>query len=203
VLSDTIEKLEKIINTRAAVRIKRKGNFTLAAVMMMIREEKDDYSILFIKRFESASDLFSGHMAFPGGKMDKTDRDILETAIRETLEETGVDLKKSGRILGQLDDFNPVNPRANHYIVTPYVAFLGENIELRLNAMEVARALWIPISHLKDEKNSETRILEKYGTKRKDFVFYYENYVIWGMTARILRQFLRLAGYLFKGSEEL
>lgn len=194
---NAIEQLEELLKERVGVRIKRGDNSTLAAVMIIIKEEHDDYSMLFIKRIVNSSDIFSGHMAFPGGKMEETDRDTLETAIRETFEETGIDLNKVGGILGNLDDFNPNNPRAKHYIVTPYIAFVSEEVELQPHEMEVAEALWIPLSHFRDKKNKEVRTADKYGMKVKDFVFYYQDYVIWGMTARIFQQFLRLAGHLF------
>jgi 8-oxo-dGTP pyrophosphatase MutT (NUDIX family) len=193
---DLIEKLEKIINRRKTVKASKDGLFTPAAVMLILRQEKNDYSLLFIKRTESSSDVFSGHMAFPGGKMKEEDGNKLETAIRETFEETGIDLREAGRIIGELDDFNPNNPRGSHYIVTPFVAFLMKDTELRPNE-EVAEIIWIPLSHLKDEKNLEIRIIEKQKIRVKDFVFYYQSYMIWGMTARVLYKFLSIAGYLF------
>lgn len=191
-----IEELERIIKGRKSIKISRDGDFIHASVMVILREERDRYSMLFIKRREYLSDLFSGHMAFPGGKMQKGDWNKLETAIRETLEETGIDLRKDGRILGELDDVSPVNPRARHYIVTPYVALVGEDIRIKPNE-EVAEFVWIPISNFMDEKTLEIRVIERYGMRLEDFAFHYQKYVIWGMTARILRQFLYLLGHLF------
>jgi 8-oxo-dGTP pyrophosphatase MutT (NUDIX family) len=193
---NTIEELERIIKGRKSVKITRDYDLISASVMVMLREARDGYSMLFIKRREYISDLFSGHMAFPGGKMQKGDRTKLETAIRETLEETGIDLKKNGRILGELDDASPVNPKANHYIVTPYLALVEEYTRVKPNK-EVAEFVWIHLLDLKDEKTLEIRVIEKYGMKLEDFTFHYQNYVIWGMTARILHQFLSLAGHLF------
>ncbi len=191
-----IEELERIIKGRKSIKISRDGDFIHASVMVILREERDRYSMLFIKRREYLSDLFSGHMAFPGGKMQKGDESKLETAIRETLEETGIDLRKDGRILGELDDVSPVNPRARHYIVTPYVALVGEDIKVKPNE-EVAEFVWIPISNFMDEKTLEIRGIERYGMRLENFAFHYQKYVIWGMTARILRQFLYLLGHLF------
>ena len=191
-----IEELERVIKGRKSTKISRDSDFISASVMVILREERDGYSMLFIKRREYVTDLFSGHMAFPGGKMQKGDESKLETAIRETLEETGIDLKKSGRILGELDDVSPVNPKANHYIVTPYLALVRENTRVKPNE-EVAEFVWIPLSDFRNEKTFEIRVIEKYGIKLEDFTFHYQNYVIWGMTARILRQFLSLVGYLF------
>ena len=195
-LHHVIEELEKIIKERKSVKISRDGDFISASVMVILMEEGYEYFILFIKRREYVNDLFSGHMAFPGGKMQKADRSKLETAIRETLEETGIDLKKNGRILGELDDVSPVNPKANQYIVTPYLALVGEDALVKPNE-EVAEFVWIPLSVFQDEETLEIKVIEKYGMKLEDFTFRYQNYVIWGMTARILRQFLYLAGHLF------
>ncbi len=194
---DTIKELEKIIRTRDVVKIKKKDSSVPAAVMMILREGELGYSMLFIKRPENRDDIFSGHMAFPGGKVKNIDKHKFETAIRETLEETGIDLNKSGRILGELDEFHPNNPRADQYVVTPCLSILKEDVKLNLNMSEVAEAMWIPITHLKEIKNQEIRIKERSGKRIEDFVYYYRHHIIWGMTGRILSQFLRLFGHLF------
>lgn len=191
-----MEELERILKGRNIKKITRDGIFTPAAVMLILKQEKDGYSILFIKRTESSEDVFSGHMAFPGGKMKEEDENKLRTAVRETFEETGIDLSRDGRIIGELDDFYPVNPRANHYVVTPFVALLTEYTEINPNE-EVAEAVWIPLSHMKDERTLEIRIVEKNKISAKDYFFRYKDYVIWGMTGRILYKFLSLAGHLF------
>ena len=79
-------------------------------------------------------------------------KDKLATAIRETIEEIGVDLYTSGRVIGELDDINPNNPRANNYIVTPYMSMLKEEVLIRPNLYEVEAAVWVPMKHLKDEQ---------------------------------------------------
>jgi len=192
----TTQELERILNQRSIKKITRDGIFTPAAVMLMLKEEKDEYSILFIKRSERSEDVFSGHMALPGGKMKEEDENKLRTAVRETFEETGIDLDREGRIIGELDDFYPVNPRANHYVVTPFVSLLTACTDVNPNE-EVAEALWIPLSDLKDERTLEVRIVEKNKIRVKDYFFRYKGYVIWGMTGRILYKFISLTGHLF------
>ena len=194
---NTVRKLEKIVRTRDVVKIDKEQQLVRAAVMVILKEGGRGYSILFIKRTENEGDVFSGHVAFPGGKMRIADKDTLDTAIRETVEETGIDINKSGTIIGELDDFHPNNPRANHYVVTPYLSLLEKEVELTLDAAEVADAVWIPIHHLNDPRNQEVRIVERKDRVSEDFVFYYTDYVIWGMTGRILHQFLSLFGKLF------
>ena len=194
---NTVKELERIVRNRDVVKIDKEQGLVRAAVMVILKEGRSGYSVLFIKRTENEGDVFSGHMAFPGGKMRIADKGTLDTAIRETAEETGIDLNKSGTVIGELDDFYPNNPKANHYVVTPYLSLLEEEVELTLDAAEVADSVWIPIHHLKDPRNQEVRILERKGRLSEDFVFYYRNYEIWGMTGRILHQFLMLFGKLF------
>ena len=194
---DTVKELEDILRNRDVIKIDKEQRLVRAAVMVILKEESSGYSILFIKRTENEGDVFSGHMAFPGGKMRIADKGTMDTAIRETAEETGIDINKSGTVIGELDDFYPNNPKANHYVVTPYLSLLEEEVELTLDSVEAADAVWIPIHHLNDPRNQEVRILEKTGRVSDDFVFYYSDYVIWGMTGRILHQFLLLFGKVF------
>ncbi len=193
----TSNKLEKLLASRDPHKLTIEGDFVHAAVMMILKEEPKGASMLFIKRPDSDSDPFSGHVAFPGGKMKGEDSDKLETAVRETREEIGVDIAHSGRVLGELDDVNPNNPRANTYIVTPYLSVLNEEVTFTPCTREVEEVLWVPLAHLLDEKNFKLRLRERDGIPREDYAYIYEQYIIWGMTGRILRQFISLTRHLF------
>ncbi len=196
-MSDAIEKLEHLLIQGNSEEIVKEGDYVHAAVMIVLKQSGPNYSMLFIKRPENERDPFSGHMAFPGGRMESEDRGKDETAIRETIEEVGVDVHKSGRILGSLDDVIPNNPRARNYIVTPYVSLLHEDVVMTLDPGEVEKALWVPMQHLIDDKNTEIRMRERGGRLVKDYVYNYEQYIIWGMTGRILHQFLSFSAHLF------
>ena len=191
------DELERVIASRDSLRINKKGRVIRAAVMAVIRLHEGVHEMLFIKRPQSEHDAFSGQMAYPGGKVKSSDKSLLETAMRETLEETGLDLKSGGgRVIGSLDDVNPVTPRVSHYVVTPFVFYLSAPLNLHTNA-EVAEAVWIPISHFIDGKSAEERVVKRGGKEIVDYVFKYRDYVIWGMTGRILKQFITIAGHLF------
>jgi 8-oxo-dGTP pyrophosphatase MutT (NUDIX family) len=194
---DTASELEVLLKSREPLKITDEKDYVHAAVMMILDKSARDLSMLFIKRPESDIDAFSGHMAFPGGKMKKGDRDKLATAIRETYEEVGVDLHASGHVIGELDDINPNNPRARNYIVTPFVSMLNKEVLIKPNLCEVEAAVWIPMKHLKDERNFKTRLRERNGKMVKDYVYNYEHYIIWGMTGRILHKFLSFSSHLF------
>ncbi|MEM7008802.1 MAG: CoA pyrophosphatase [Thermodesulfobacteriota bacterium] len=196
-MCETIKKLEDLLSEIDSSEISQEAEYVHAAVMMVIKQTSNDYEMLFIKRPDDERDPFSGHMAFPGGRMETEDKTKDETAVRETIEEVGIDIGSSGRILGSLDDVIPNNPKARNYIVTPYVSLLNEEVVMTLDPREVDKAIWIPVSHLTNEQNTEIRIRERGGRKVKDYVFYYEGYIIWGMTGRILHQFLSFSSHLF------
>lgn len=194
---NTIEELEKLLKSRPPAKIEDRDDFVHAAVMMILGESPEGLSMLFIKRRESDIDAFSGHMAFPGGKMKEGDESKLAAAIRETHEEVGVDLYASGRVIGELDDINPNNPRANNFIVTPYLSVLREEVPIIPNLYEVEAALWIPVGHLLDDKNFAVRMRERNGKLVEDYVYSFGKYIIWGMTGRILHGFFSISSHLF------
>jgi len=196
-LSDTILALENLLSERDANEILREGDFVHASVMMILKENGQSYSMLFIKRPENERDPFSGHMAFPGGRMEGSDKSKLETAVRETIEEVGIDINLSGRILGALDDVNPNNPRARNYLVTPYLSILNEEVTIKPDSNEVEKVIWVPMPHLNDDKNAQVRMRDRGGRLVKDYAYNYEQYIIWGMTGRILHQFLSFSAHLF------
>ncbi|MEW6145506.1 MAG: CoA pyrophosphatase [Thermodesulfobacteriota bacterium] len=193
----TIGELEKLLKLRNPVKIADEGGFVHAAVMMILNEGTGGLSMLFIKRPESDIDAFSGHMAFPGGKLKEGDESKLDTAIRETYEELGIDLYTSGRVLGELDDINPYNPRAENYIVTPFLSTLKEEVPIVPNLYEVEASVWVPVKHLKDERNFTVRLRERDGVLVEDYVYSFEKYIIWGMTGRIVHGFLSFSSHLF------
>jgi 8-oxo-dGTP pyrophosphatase MutT (NUDIX family) len=196
-LSDTIKKLEELLTVRSSNTIIREGDFVHASVLLILKRSDLGYSLLFIKRPESERDPFSGHMAFPGGRMERVDNNKLDTAIRETKEEVGINIVKSGQVLGALDDVNPNNPRARNFVVTPFLSVLNEEVTIIPDTKEVERTIWVPMPHLVDGRNKEIRIRERDGREVEDYAYNYEQYLIWGMTGRILHQFLSFSAHLF------
>ncbi len=193
---DPVSQLERIIKSRDMAKIQIQDGYVPASVMIILNESNSGYEMLFIKRPENPEDPFSGHMAFPGGRMDEGET-ILETAVRETIEEIGVDIGQSGRVIGELDDFNPNNPRAKNYIVTPFISILIDEVELTPNIVEVEKIVWVPLHHLLDKANTEVRLRDRNGVAIKDYVYYFENYVIWGMTGKVLNHFISITRGVF------
>lgn len=148
-----------------------------------------ELELLLIKRAEHPSDPWSGQMALPGGRREAGDRALLQTAVRETEEEVGLKLEPSS-LLGELDDLEPRTRTLPRLVVRPFVFGLPQKPRLT-PSREVALYLWVPLSVLlADTTKGEVEI----GYLRRSFPAYLVGgHVVWGMTERILSQFLELA----------
>lgn len=164
-----------------------------AAVALIMREAERGPAILMIKRATFAGDPWSGHIALPGGRREPGDVSLEATAIRETREETGVDLAAHGKILGRLDELQPATPVLPQIAIAPYIALLAENATLTPSD-EVSDAFWVPLGDVVDPANWRDVELDIRGARRVFPAFHHGEHVIWGLTERILKDFLaRLA----------
>jgi 8-oxo-dGTP pyrophosphatase MutT (NUDIX family) len=168
-----------------------------AAVAVVLRERADGdgdggLELLLIKRAEDARDPWSGHVALPGGREEAGDRTLEDTAVRETLEETGLDLRRDGRILGALDELHPRSAPVP-ILVRPYVATVQAHAPLTLSE-EVAAAFWVPLATLTAPGASVESTVVARGAPRQVPSFRHGEYVVWGMTERILRNLVILVG---------
>ena len=98
------------------------GSLRQAAVALVLREGPEGPELLVIKRSETERDHWSGHLALPGGRVEPGDENLLATAVRETLEEVGLDLGAGGEAIARLGTVNPQSPYAPRISVTPFVA---------------------------------------------------------------------------------
>jgi 8-oxo-dGTP pyrophosphatase MutT (NUDIX family) len=162
-----------------------------AAVAAIFRiTEADALELLMIERASYAGDPWSGHIAFPGGRREPQDATLLDTALRETREETGVDLLTAGRVLGALDRVNPMSPALPPLSISPFVAHLTENAPLALSN-EVAGSFWVPLTTLQHaDVSREVEVTLSNGSTRRVRAFVHGRYTIWGLTERILRDLL-------------
>jgi 8-oxo-dGTP pyrophosphatase MutT (NUDIX family) len=136
-------------------RIDTKPARMSASVALVLREAGTDLEALFIRRAEHDADPWSGHLAFPGGRLDDEDADARSAAERETVEELGVDLTDSSRArcLGQLSD---VLGHAESIRVSAFVYGLSGSPSLRPNH-EVRDAFWTPLHHCTDPLRQSVR----------------------------------------------
>ncbi|MCK5798107.1 MAG: CoA pyrophosphatase [Deltaproteobacteria bacterium] len=175
-----------------------------AAVAVLLRPwGAEDVAFLFIKRAEDPRDPWSGHMAFPGGRVDPRDADPLATARRETREEVGLDLEASAILLGRLDELQAsAKGRRLPLIITPFVfAWEGENDalgggdpELIFND-EVEAIHWIRGRELRDPAAVGTTPYV-FGGKRYDLpCLHVQGRTIWGLTYQMLMHFFDVVGW--------
>jgi 8-oxo-dGTP pyrophosphatase MutT (NUDIX family) len=165
-----------------------------AAVAVVLREQAEGLEALMIRRAESPNDPWSGHMAFPGGRREPTDASLLDTAVRETSEELGVDLRGSAEVLGALAPFDAMarGKRAG-LTVHPYVfALRAARVELSPN-YEVAEALWVALGPMV-RGETRTKFLYPYGDGTVELPgFDVGGRVVWGLTYAMLERLFSLA----------
>lgn len=132
----------------------------------------------------------SGQIAFPGGKRDETDLDEADTALREATEEIGLP-RELAEVVGQM----PTYTTGTQFIITPVVALVRPDYELRLNAFEVADAFEVPLDFLMTPAHHRRHAIEWAGARREWFSMPYMDGTterfIWGATAAMLRNFYR------------
>ena len=186
-----VRRLRAGLVSRPGIRIDDDGSRRLAAIALVLRPGSvADPELLMIKRAEAEGDPWSGHVACPGGRMEPRDHDLEQTAIRETWEETGVDLARDGQVLGALDDISPRTPSLPPIIVRPFVAVVKPEIEI-VQSSEVAEAFWVPLAALRERAAWGTAMVAVRGHgERQVTAFRHGAYTVWGLTERVLRQFL-------------
>ncbi|HEX6185803.1 MAG TPA: CoA pyrophosphatase [Pyrinomonadaceae bacterium] len=175
------------------------GALRLAAVALVLRGGPEGAEMLVIKRSEAERDHWSGHLALPGGRAEEDDESLLATAVRETFEEVGLDLRAGGEVLARLGTVTPQSPFAPLISVTPFVAVappryhMGESAPKTLELSgEVAAAFWVPVDELKRGGRSAVFRMAFAGVEREWPAYPSEHGVIWGITERILTEFLSL-----------
>ncbi|HUP90033.1 MAG TPA: CoA pyrophosphatase [Longimicrobiales bacterium] len=163
-----------------------------AAVAVLLRP-REQLELLLIKRAVHEKDPWSGHVALPGGRRDANDVDLIQTAIRETFEEVQIEVDREISFIGALDEVAPRTPRLPPLIIAPFVFGVPEHTEAVAAPSEVETAVWVPVSAFRDEGAASEILIELEGGSRSFPSLKYGDYVIWGLTHRILLQFLDMA----------
>ena len=164
------------------------GRAQAAVAIVLVPVSETQLDLLFIRRAEMEGDPWSGQMAFPGGRREPSDADLLETARRETKEEIGLDLPVESA-LGVLDDLAPMTPSLPPILVRPFVFGVSARPEITPNS-EVALHLWTPLGELPDRVGN-TEITVR-GTRIITPAYHVGPHVVWGMTHRIVKHLLDL-----------
>jgi 8-oxo-dGTP pyrophosphatase MutT (NUDIX family) len=155
-----------------------------AAVLVPLFEREDKLHVLYTRRTDWLPS-HQGEVAFPGGKVDKADADLLATALREAHEEIGLG-PDTVEVLGGL---TVISTQASGYSVAPFVGVISDPIKLRPNPREVAEIFSVPMDVLGDQ-----RFRGNYRWRRgANFpAILYGEQTIWGLTLRITLSLLEL-----------
>ena len=162
-----------------------------AAVLLPIYQHEDDWHLIFIKRTEHDHDDHSGQIAFPGGRVEAGDETLLDTALREAEEEIGLK-REDVEILGYSRDIVTVT----HFRITPIVGQLPWPYALDPSSTEVKKILTMPLSWLGDPDNYRMEMwTPDQGKYEPHPIIFYEPYqdeILWGATAKMVRDFIDL-----------
>ena len=182
---DFVDQIRKILNTRDR-RIIEQPSLARAAVLVPLFEKGENCHIVFTKRSDNVR-YHKGEISFPGGVFDERDLELERTALRETNEEIGLN-ENDVQIIGVLDDIITVT----QFVVTPFVGLFPYPYPFKLSPIEIAELIEVPLSSLLGEDRFSEREIIRGTRKEVVYAYQYENHVIWGATARILKQFLDL-----------
>jgi 8-oxo-dGTP pyrophosphatase MutT (NUDIX family) len=168
-----------------------------AAVAMVIRDRPHGPEVLLIERAEIEGDPWSGHMAFPGGRLDLGET-LEQAARRETQEEVGLSLHDADPV-GRLDDLTGRRSASTGLVISAFVFHHHGDTPLTYQPAEVREALWVPISRLSEPERHIHKPFR--GTGGLAFpgivVGHPERQIVWGLTYRFLEVFHRVVGRPF------
>lgn len=174
------QKLKKALSSKIVPEVKENRKTKLAAVLIMIHDSK--HKMIMTERPKTMN-LHAGEISFPGGTWKQDDYDLLETALRETREEIGLDVSRQ-QIIGQL---KPVTTLNSGFTITPFVSIVPKIPKLKPNS-EIENILHIPIFSLfktvEDDKDPTHKSIQEM------YTFRYQNNLIWGASARMIKQMM-------------
>ena len=166
-------------------------NAMRAGVLLLLHKHESELGTVLIERVTHDQDKHSGQISLPGGKLDRCDIDIEACALREANEEIGI-VKEQIEIIGRLSDlYIPVSG----FLVTPVVGMTMDPVDLVPQPSEVADILRVPLSWLFASDVRHTRDLRlQNGMHLRDVPYFnLQGKVVWGATAMILNEFLKIS----------
>jgi 8-oxo-dGTP pyrophosphatase MutT (NUDIX family) len=188
----TIDSFRERLAIYTPSEVEDEESVTRAAVAAVLRPGPDGAELLFIHRAEDPRDPWSGHMAFPGGRVEPGDTDPMAAAIRETREEVSLELESVAEHIGRLADMQAIGRgRPLSMVITPFVFAVEEYPPLVPNH-EVAAIVWVPASFLNDRSNREKMPYRRGDLSLELPCYRYNGHLIWGLTLGMVDELLSL-----------
>jgi 8-oxo-dGTP pyrophosphatase MutT (NUDIX family) len=179
-------RLDVALSNRPRVALDQSDLISAAVLLPII--DRGGPHILFTKKSDAVPH-HKGQFSFPGGVCEQRDASRVETALREAWEEIRLP-PEAVEVLGLLDD---TATRATPFIITPVVGIVRGEVDLAPDGREIERVIEVPLDVLRDPAIFRKEIWEREGEPHDVYFFSVSvEDVVWGATARILRQFLDL-----------
>lgn len=159
----------------------RRSGFRQAGVLVPIQASECGLRVVLTKR-SSALRHHPGQVAFPGGKVERGDRDAVEAAQREAYEEIGL---KPGNV--EIIGLLPYHETVTSFRITPVIGRIIGDFQPSPRQGEVEEVFTVPFSHIADPASYSVQSRNWRGQRRYYYIVPYGPYYIWGATARILR----------------
>ena len=175
---------EKLVHYQR--RIIGKNALTKSAVLIPIVNTEKGLELLFTKRSETV-EHHKGQISFPGGATDEADLSPADTALRESLEEIGLE-RSAISILGVMDDLQT----PTGFVVTPVIGFIQKLPPLRINLEEVAQVIFVPLVRFFDNGLRHSIMKERDGVMVEVFSYEVWEEPVWGATAFFVNQLVNV-----------
>ncbi|MBW2039044.1 MAG: CoA pyrophosphatase [Deltaproteobacteria bacterium] len=179
-------RIKEILTHREIKRVTAEPDLTRAAVLLPLFLKDDSYHVLFTKRTDRVKH-HKGEISFPGGISETSDEDLLATALRETHEEVGVK-PEDVEIWGEMDEVVTMS----NFIVSPFVGLIPYPYPFDTCSEEIEELILLPLGCF----HKEGILAEEYRTYQDKtqlvYIYHCGRHIIWGATAKILKQFLDL-----------
>jgi 8-oxo-dGTP pyrophosphatase MutT (NUDIX family) len=181
---ESLGRLRSVLRDRPAIEIHAPEHRRASVLIPLIRD-RDHWSVLFSRRADNLS-AHGGQVAFPGGVVEEREA-LRDAALREAEEEVGIP-RGEVELIGRLDDV----VTNSGFLVAPFVGIVGPAISYVIQESEVAEVFEVPLEALLAMDNPEVRYVSFRGISYPAYFYHYRQYVIWGLTGRMLKAFLDL-----------
>jgi 8-oxo-dGTP pyrophosphatase MutT (NUDIX family) len=172
-------------NKNLNIKIEDK-KYKIAAVLFPLIEKNKKVNVILTTRSKDVAS-HPGQVCFPGGKLDKKDKNIVDCAKREAFEEVGIKNNQI-KILGQIDQCIT----GTNYKVTPIIALINSNYIPLIQESEVADLFEVPFEFFLDKNNLKRKNAEYKGKHYSYYQYNWKNKKIWGSTARMIVNFCEI-----------
>jgi 8-oxo-dGTP pyrophosphatase MutT (NUDIX family) len=164
------------------VHNKQQLELKCAAVLLplVLQQESNQWEIILTRRAQHLKH-HPGQISFPGGKFEITDINLSITAVRETYEEIGITPDKI-ELIGQL----PQQKTTSQFNITPFVGIVKPEHHLKIDPNEVAEIFTVPLKYVLNKENQKKVTETINDIEYSYYTIQYQQYNIWGATARIL-----------------